>query len=259
MELYDFIGLGYDKTRCADPYITSRLIHHLDPNNQGRYLDVGCGTGNYTIALKKEGIQMVGIDPSSVMLKNASQKDDSIEWCLSHAEKMPFMNSTFNGCICVSAIHHFTNILESLYEIFRVIEYGRAVFFTCSHEQIKGYWLNHYFPKTLNRLCEYMPNIDVLKSCLLNSGFKFLYTEKYDVHDELKDNFIYSKKRMPHIYLDDDFRKGLSVFVANVEFDEVYKGCEQLKEDIHTGIINDVLLSYDNDFGDYMFIVAEKE
>jgi len=51
MALYDRIGVGYDDTRQADPYLRSRLIHHLRPSPSGRYLDIGSGTGNYTFAM----------------------------------------------------------------------------------------------------------------------------------------------------------------------------------------------------------------
>jgi len=43
MALYDRIGVGYDDTRQADPYLRSRLIHHLRPSPSGRYLDIGSG------------------------------------------------------------------------------------------------------------------------------------------------------------------------------------------------------------------------
>ena len=46
------IGVGYDSTRSADPYILSRLLHHLSPTADASYLDVGCGTGNFPIAMK---------------------------------------------------------------------------------------------------------------------------------------------------------------------------------------------------------------
>jgi len=51
MALYDRIGVGYDTTRQADSYLLSRLIHHLRPRADGRYLGIGSGTGNYTIAI----------------------------------------------------------------------------------------------------------------------------------------------------------------------------------------------------------------
>ena len=48
---YDTIGVGYDATRRADPYIAGRLAHHLAIGAESTYLDVACGSGNYTVAL----------------------------------------------------------------------------------------------------------------------------------------------------------------------------------------------------------------
>ena len=49
--LYDSIGIEYDTTRRADPYIAGRLAHHLALSKGGTYLDLACGSGNYTNAL----------------------------------------------------------------------------------------------------------------------------------------------------------------------------------------------------------------
>ena len=40
---YDTIGVGYDATRRADPYIAGRLAHHLAIGAESTYLDVACG------------------------------------------------------------------------------------------------------------------------------------------------------------------------------------------------------------------------
>lgn len=59
---YDIIATGYNSTRQADPYLTSRLLYWLKPTKDKLYLDIGCGTGNYTIALADNGVNFVGID-----------------------------------------------------------------------------------------------------------------------------------------------------------------------------------------------------
>ena len=77
---YDKIGLNYNDTRSADPYITERLLKNLKPNINGIYADIGCGTGNYTIELQKKGFNFIGIDPSEKMLAKAKQKNQHINW-----------------------------------------------------------------------------------------------------------------------------------------------------------------------------------
>ena len=77
---YDHIGQNYNRTRQADPYLTDQLYKHLQPQPERVYLDIGCGTGNYTHQLQKLGVNFIGIDPSEKMLTEARQKNPNIEW-----------------------------------------------------------------------------------------------------------------------------------------------------------------------------------
>ena len=74
MALYDKIGIGYDTTRCADPYLLSRLLHFLRPIRDRWHLDVGCGSANYTIAMREAGVRIAGLDLSAEMLSRAHAK-----------------------------------------------------------------------------------------------------------------------------------------------------------------------------------------
>jgi hypothetical protein len=47
--IYDTIGTGYNSTRQADPFLTSRLLHFLEPQPDMLEIDLGCCIGNHTI------------------------------------------------------------------------------------------------------------------------------------------------------------------------------------------------------------------
>jgi ubiquinone/menaquinone biosynthesis C-methylase UbiE len=79
-ELYNAIGTEYDLTRRADPFICDRLMHFLSPEKGAFYLDIGCGTGNYTIDLNAKGLKFYGVDPSAKMLDEAMFKSQKIKW-----------------------------------------------------------------------------------------------------------------------------------------------------------------------------------
>ncbi len=49
---YDKIGTDYNLTRMADNYLAEQFLYHLDPTKSGKYLDIGCGTGNFKSANK---------------------------------------------------------------------------------------------------------------------------------------------------------------------------------------------------------------
>jgi ubiquinone/menaquinone biosynthesis C-methylase UbiE len=69
--LYDVIGATYTRSRRADPAISRALAQELQLTPSGAYLDLACGTGNYTVALSSLGGAWSAIDVSEVMLAQA--------------------------------------------------------------------------------------------------------------------------------------------------------------------------------------------
>lgn len=259
MATYDQIGQGYDSTRRADPYLLSRLTHHLNVKPSDKILDVACGTGNYTIALAQAGFKMYGIDQSSVMIENARKKSGShlVQWHLGDAEHMPFLNDTFSGALCTLAIHHFNDTRLIFAEVFRVLARGRFVIFTADPEQMKKYWLNLYFPQMMSKSTERMPTVAAVEQNLRNAGFKAIYKDSFNVTNELRDLFLFSGKHRPQIYLDPRVRAGISSFTGLADADEVERGLKQLATDINSGKISEVIATHANE-SDYLFVVAEK-
>ena len=182
MALYDRIGIGYDTTRQADPYLLSRLIHHLRPRANGRYLDIGSGTGNYTIAMHQAGVPIRGLELSATMLARAKQKAPAIAWHNARAEAIPFASGSFDGATCTFVHHHMADPLAAFKEVHRVLTpHARFVIFNCTAEQMRHCWLNEYFPRMMIEKAtapyERFVTVDVLNS----AGFRNVCEEKYDV------------------------------------------------------------------------------
>mgnify|MGYP000221085640 CR=1 FL=1 len=91
------------------------------------------------------------------------------------------------------------------------------------------------------------------------TGFSSINTELYSIKPDLKDLFLYSGKHNPSLYLNPKVRHGISSFSSLANAEEVETGMNRLKEDITTHKIDDTIKSYENDFGDYLFIIATKE
>jgi ubiquinone/menaquinone biosynthesis C-methylase UbiE len=258
-EKYDRIGKNYNQTRKADPYLAKRLFHHLKPESNGPYLDIGCGTGNYTNALNKMGIDFIGVEPSTGMLEKARDKNKQIDWREGKAENIPLEDDTVDGCLATLTTHHWNDLEKAFLEINRVLKpKGRIVIFTSNPELMKGYWLNHYFPKILAASISQMPSFETTEKALEKGNFKIIETEKYFVREDLEDLFLYSGKHTPKIYLQQHFRIGISSFTDLANASEVEDGLEKLKEDIETGKVKSVIKNYENDHGDYLFIVASQ-
>lgn len=257
--LYDDIGVGYDATRRADPYIAGRLWHYLEVKEEGVYLDVACGTGNYTTFLAHQGGTWHGIDQSRQMVQSARQKSSGVGWCQGDAAALPFKDGTFSAVFITCAIHHFASLTEVLAQVYRVMAPGRLVIFTTTPEQTGSYWLCEYFPEAIRKSVDQLPALDEVESALLQAGFRLDATEPYEVQPDLQDFFLYSGKFRPEMYLDEAVRQGISTFAVLADAAEVEAGCQRLRADIDSGRIDQVRQAYQHSEGDYLFVVAVKE
>lgn len=257
--LYNSIGTGYNTTRQADPYIAGRLFTLLSPKTNGLYLDIGCGTGNYTIALANKGLNFTGVEPSEKMLDTARAHNQHISWLPGDAEHIPAENELFDDVIATLTIHHWTDLKKAMREINRVMKPGgNMVLFTALPDQMRNYWLNHYFPVMLEKSILQMPSFEMIKNAAAEAGMMISNTEKYYIQDDLQDLFLYSGKNNPALYLEENVRKGISSFSALANLNEVQEGLAILADDIASGIFDEVKAGYDDTEGDYLFIILQK-
>lgn len=256
---YDQSGESYNLTRQADPEIVEKLVGILGPKPFGLYLDLGCGTGNYTSALSKEGLNIIGIDPSPEMLKIAKSKYPQIQWQLGSSEEIPLEDASVDGVLVTLSIHHWSNLSTGFQEMNRVVRPGgKCVIFTSDKDQMQHYWLAHYFPKMMQDSIDQMPQLEEVKKGLQETGWTTVETDPYFVSPDLKDHFLYSGKHRPELYLNDQIRMGISSFRSLSNKTEVESGLEQLKADIATGTFAEIKAKFDSSLGDYAFLSAVK-
>ncbi len=252
--LYDSIGDGYDSTRQPDPYLVSRLMYHLQPQPGKRYADFGCGTGNYTIALHRQGVDLAGIDISAHMLEQAQTKAPEMKWIQADINDLPFKDGHYHGGVATLTVHHWTDLSRGFREVARVIKGGHLVLFTSLPAQMRGYWLHHYFPQMMQRSMEQMPSMEMLSAAFDLAELQIVAKEKYFVEPDLQDWFLYSGKFDANVYLNKQRRDGISSFRKLCPPDELQSGLDQLQQDIDSGAITSIRQRYANDEGDYLFI-----
>ena len=177
--LYNKIGSKYNATRRADKFLTGRFREFLSPQKDENYLDVGCGTGNYTCALASGEYKFYGIDPSETMLEKARQRNCKVIWKNGVAENLPFENEFFAGAIASLTIHHWKDLTKAFREISRVLKNsGKFVLFTTLPEQTAGYWLTEYFPKMIKNSVEQLPTFSEIENALTVANLKIEKTRK---------------------------------------------------------------------------------
>ncbi|MCB0374581.1 MAG: class I SAM-dependent methyltransferase, partial [Sinomicrobium sp.] len=103
-----------------------------------------------------------------------------------------------------------------------------------------------------------MPSLESVTHVMKVAGFRSITTENYSVRPSLKDLFLYSGKQRPEIYLRPGVRNGISSFSDLANADEVRKGLEKLNADSSSRKIDTIIKRYENNVGDYIFIIGKK-
>jgi ubiquinone/menaquinone biosynthesis C-methylase UbiE len=103
---FDSIADIYDETRGLPKktmnQVMAVLVKHLKDRN--KVLEIGVGTGRFAEPLQKEGIDVVGIDISEIMLDKALKKGLS-NLMMGDCCTLPFKDSSFDTVISVHVLH----------------------------------------------------------------------------------------------------------------------------------------------------------
>jgi len=115
-------------------YIFNNFIKFLSLDRGSRIIEMGCGTGRYTIPLLKKGFNLYGIDFSKESLKilrNDSQKNDlngSLKGLIvATGNEIPIRKDSFDAAICVHVLHHVPYIKKVIIEMTKVVRKGGVV------------------------------------------------------------------------------------------------------------------------------------
>jgi SAM-dependent methyltransferase len=257
-KLYDTIGSTYSASRCADPAIARELARLVQIGNDKKFLDLACGTGNYTNALASLGGDWHGVDISDVMINQAREKNFRIEWQLSSADALPFQDDFFDGAICTLAIHHFPELVAAFTEVKRVLNDGPFVIFTAFPDQMQEYWLCHYFPKMMCSSIQQMPTQEFVVTSLHSAGFEIEGVVPFEVTNDLQDLFLYSGRKRPTQYFDPLVRSNISSFASRCSSEELQTGLQLLRAHLESGEFENVARSYQSSHGDYAYVIANK-
>ncbi len=125
--LFDHLAQRYDEwfeSSTGRPIFEQEVdcLHSLIGRAEGRWLEVGVGTGRFAKAL---GIRE-GIDPSTAVLGYASNRGLSVE--VGAGEDLPYADNTFDGVLMVVTICFLADPERALKECHRVMKVsGRLI------------------------------------------------------------------------------------------------------------------------------------
>ncbi len=107
-------------------------LREVDVAASSTVVDLGCGTGNLTLALLErlgsDG-RVVAVDFSPHMLREAQRKvaDERVTWLVADAAELPVEDASADYVICFSAWPHFPEPKRVLAEVLRVLRPGGAL------------------------------------------------------------------------------------------------------------------------------------
>jgi len=108
----------------------SRLLLAMAlPGKGERILDVGCGTGIFTLDLLAAGLRVTGLELSLPMLQRAGNKAAGQPFHMVQGDmrRLPFAYSSFDKTISVTAIEFLEDARGGIAELFRVTRPGGLV------------------------------------------------------------------------------------------------------------------------------------
>ncbi|NLV33068.1 MAG: class I SAM-dependent methyltransferase [Clostridiaceae bacterium] len=172
--MYDCIADVYDLLMKDVDYITyaeymDKIINRYLVKKPEIILDVGCGTGSLTCALRDKGYSMIGAEPSQNMLNRAFEKDISnIQYINQGMEHLDLFGTVQTAVSFLDCINHITDIkhlqkgfdkvslfLESkslfIFDLNTVYKfeniYANNVYFDLS-DDVSYTWVNRYSQKS---------------------------------------------------------------------------------------------------------------
>jgi len=84
-------------------------------------LDYGCGGGWLSLKLFRWGFNVVGIDVSLNMVKNAKLVCPEADFIVADAVRLPFRESVFDCVIGISILHHLDDLKQACCDLKRVL------------------------------------------------------------------------------------------------------------------------------------------
>ncbi len=106
---YNAIAPNYSGRYAQNPLagVARELRRLLDQTHAQTVLEVGCGTGRWVGEFGPGARQMVGLDYSLGMLRQARAEVGAARWVNGDANHLPFPAGHFDAVLSINALHHY--------------------------------------------------------------------------------------------------------------------------------------------------------
>ncbi|MBN1579107.1 MAG: methyltransferase domain-containing protein [Anaerolineae bacterium] len=216
---YDQIAAAYARNRHIHPHVLEKLCESLFPTST--VLEVGCGTGNYIVAIESiTECTCWGIEPSQAMLGSAKSRSSTIRFRRSSAEKLDAPDETFDLVFSVDVIQHVADCPAAIGEAHRVLKRGGKLCTVTDSAWVIGHRqpLTTYFPETVPFELARYPRIAGLRN-FMAGGFDEIVDHTVEWTYDLEDARAYREKAFSALHLipEQAFQDGLARMEHDLE------------------------------------------
>jgi SAM-dependent methyltransferase len=218
---YDTLAHEYAQHRRVHPDVLTSLLENSRLDGASSVFEVGCGTGNYIIALQETtGCAAWGIDSSGQVLARARERGRRVRSELGQAEKLAFPGTTFDLIFSVDVIHHVNDRAAYYREACRVLKPGSKVCTVTDSEDIihRRQPLSNYFPETVEMELKRYPRLADLHKMMAEAGFDGVAEEYVEYQFAITDIQAYRDKAFSslHIIPQEAFERGIRRMEADL-------------------------------------------
>lgn len=159
--------LTYDKNAIVQAYMADDLLNFIDGEKYGKILELGCGTGLYSLKLTEKYIdsnfEFVDISDEMIEMAKKKIKNENVKFTVGDAEKIS-ISEEYNLVTGNAVIQWFNNLEDSLVKYYASLSLGGEMVFSTFGERT---------------FCE-------LKESYSEAGLEYNYSQKFYTAEEIK-------------------------------------------------------------------------
>jgi len=207
---YSQISEVYDAARTADrPHVEWWLRRLAEAGRLGagkRLLDLGCGTGRWTIPLaERTGCEAVGVDSSPEMLAKARAKDEKrrVTWLLGDVLAPPVPPESCDCVLMSLMLHHLEEPVAAFRAAFAALRPGGALLVRQGTlEQIVDDPAHRFFPEAATIDRKRTPFRVEVETWLAEAGFEGVEAEvvRQRTHSSPQDWLLEAEPRVCSVF-----------------------------------------------------------
>lgn len=184
---FDYQGQAIDK------FQKKTVVDFIEFPRNKKILDLGCGTGRFSIELLSYKSHVISFDPSESMLKEVSKKgNENLNLIQGVGHKLPFKSESFDGCICINVFDHIKGPNILLSEISRVLKKDGVLVFNFSNSRGLYFpisiYINYLNKSLYNDVYTEWHNFNLMKNHIEISNLKI---------EKIRGQLIFPKKVDP--------------------------------------------------------------